>query len=75
MPKYVYRCEAGHLQEVIRSNFMSADEDPGMECHDCIKPGAMVIPIATRVPAPCNFTFGWEMVAMPGEPDVPTRAI
>jgi len=47
---------------------MSVEEDPGIACSTCRRTARRILTFSA-VPA----NFEWEMVAMKGEPDVPTR--
>ena len=68
MPTYEYECSKGHLSEKLKLRMMSPDEDPGSVCDACRR-------VAQRTDKvwPAGVNWEWEMVAMKGEPDVPTR--
>ncbi|KKN31338.1 hypothetical protein LCGC14_0824880 [marine sediment metagenome] len=70
MALYDYECNAGHPTEARRP-FMSVEEDPGVICRQCRR-------VARRIftaPVGVGICGEWELVAMPGEPDVPTRVV
>ncbi len=68
MPTYDYECEHRHVTERLRLTMMGVDDDPGIFCGECGEDAHRVLTFS-----PTPVTWEWEMVAMKGEPDVPTR--
>ena len=67
MALYDYECVNSHRTERLRP-FMGVDEDPGVVCGKCQRVAQRLLTLCAT-PA----TWEWEMVAMYGEPDLPTR--
>ncbi len=66
---YDYQCSKGHITEHFQARMMAVDEDPGGICSTCQRVARRIFTAPVRV----GVYWEWEMVAMKGEPDVPTR--